>query len=175
MRLARELGPPFRLPRVQSLQHLDRLKDRFKLRTYPRRGRDLKEFLDARFPATAGVFPFDCQWLHRVQGVRELRRLGLSLRNCLAEGACEADALAGNTVFFYILASLIVPHLTVVQFDRDPATGQWRFVTAEARRHQILSEEQLEWLRAESERGQQCVAQSLVGIPTDDTEVLFQE
>ncbi len=149
-RITKAIGPPpVKLPIVQSLKHLQELRRRLSLASYPRGRRRIAEFLAAEFPET----PFESRWLRRIRTIRELRRVGLLLGNCLAEGVLDSECLAGESAFFWCEPTLFDHYPVIVQVARNPATpDEWRFVTAEGPRHQPVSEEHMDFLKCEVER-----------------------
>lgn len=151
--ITKELGAPIRLPTVQSLKHLEEIGDRLRVDTYPRGRRRILEFLAVELPKA----PFESRWLRSIRTRRQLRRVGRSFGNCLAEGAYDSECLAGDTVFYWCEPTLFEPYPVVVQVARDPAApDEWHFVTAEGPRHQRVTEDRIEFVKAEIARLQEC-------------------
>ncbi|MFW6114641.1 MAG: hypothetical protein ACOC7K_02785 [bacterium] len=147
--VSKELGSAITLPVVQSLKHLAKLRIRFGINTYPRGCRRIKRFLRTEFPDP----PFTSQWLRPITTMRDLRRVGLLLGNCLAQGTFDAECLCGESMFYWRHPTLFEPYPIVIQIARERAVmGGWRFVRAEGPRNKSLSSEQIELLKAEVAR-----------------------
>lgn len=161
--IARELGVAIRLPVIQTLKHLEEIAERLRLDTYPRGLRRIMEFLAAELPKA----PFESRWLRPIRTIRELRLVGISLGNCLAEGAYDSECLAGESVFYWVEPTLFEPYPVVVQVAPNPSVPEmWHLVTVEGPRHKAPSAPHIEFLRSEVERlqgGSSCEHSLLEG------------